>query len=418
MGGALSGKLKAGPSRGQPPRVAVPLRSKAPDRLDFAAKANARLPVSRTRRRRALRTMLIGSVVAHLIFLALLILAPRPNEETPPAELGVAMEFEQPKPQGAPSDQPRPLAHEGTKAPVTSPQQSSPPAQLAGSATQPTTQMPPPTPPSVVVPESTALQPPPETSAPDTPSEAPATPDSVPVPDTPPPVAPITPSVSSSTLPTPAGQRSAAPTPDTAVVVPAPLAEQPSDVQVSPGPLAELFNFGPPPMPRVAAVPPPPRTPLRPKPSRSSSAFPTPRQWGFGPGTPLGGSVAQGSASRGLNLSFAPQIHGGGGPKSSPDFSAPDAGPDWENELHAWWDRHGYFPREAAEAGEQGTVGLHLIVGHDGHVTSARLTTASGSVFLDQGALGLFREANLPPLPPQTDKPQIPVDLRIHYVLR
>ncbi len=58
------------------------------------------------------------------------------------------------------------------------------------------------------------------------------------------------------------------------------------------------------------------------------------------------------------------------------------------------------------------------MVNHDGRVTAARLTTASGSVWLDQGALALFRDANLPPLPPQTDKPQIPVDLRIHYILR
>jgi protein TonB len=362
------------------------------------ARAGARLPTSRTRRRKILRRTLIGSVIVHLILVALFLLVPRdPPPDTAPAEPGIAMQFETPRPKGAASDTPQPDAGEGIEAPTPSPVQSAPPAtpspptpELPLAAAPPAPDVPlAPVPPAVAPPDAQALPPPPVPPPPDA-APAEATPPDAALPDTPAAEAPI------------------APAPETPE----------ADMQVNAGPLAELFNLQPVPVPQLRPLPPLPSAPApRPHATRPAPAFPTPREWAFTPAAPGGGSSPARGASRGLNLSFSPRVRGGGG-QSSPDFFAPDAGPDWLNELHAWWDRHGYFPREAAEAGEQGTLSLHLMVNHDGRVAAARLTMQSGSVWLDQGALALFRDARLPALPPQTEKPQIPVDLTIRYILR
>ncbi|MGI4976092.1 MAG: energy transducer TonB [Janthinobacterium lividum] len=427
----------------------MPVAPPRPTMLSRAAglaRAGARLPTSRTRRSRVLRRTLVASAIVHLVLLVLFVLMPRaPAPETAPDEPGIAMEFERPRPKGAASDAPQPHAGQGTEAPEPSRVQSDAPGTPG---TAPPTPSPPSPEPSPLAPAPTAPDTPPPPTPPDTPPSAAqplqqppippppnvapsetAPPDAAALPDVPPadaPIAPVPapaalappapqpPAVTQAPSTQPAGQPTPAPTPSP---VQAPAPEDPeADMQVNAGPLAELFNLQPIPVPQPRPPQPQPAAPApRPRAARPEPAFPTPRQWAFTPAAP-GGSPARGG-SRGLNLSFAPQIHGGGGARSTPDFSAPDAGPDWENELHAWWDRHGYFPREAAEAGEQGTVGLHLVVNHDGRVTAARLTTQSGSVWLDQGALALFRDANLPPLPPQTSKSQIPVDLRIHYIL-
>ncbi len=421
--------------------AAVPQRSAAMSRTAGLTRAGVRLPASRSRRRRMLRRTLVGSAIVHLLLLALFVLAPRaPPPETAPAEPGIAMEFETPKPKGAASDTPKPHAGQGVEAPTLSAVQSAPPAtpspptpESAPLAPAPPAPDVPPTPaaPDTAPPDAQALQPPPvppppdlapgETTPPDTdalpdapPTEAPIAPVQPPAPAAQAPSTPQPPTVAQTPSVRPAGQPTPAPSPSP-VLAPAPEAPE-SDVQVNAGPLAELFNLQPVPVPQQRPPPPPAPAP-RPRTARPEPAFPTPRQWAFTPSAPLGGSPARGG-SRGLNLSFAPQIHGGGGSESSPDFSAPDAGPDWLNELHAWWERHSYYPRGAREAGEQGTLRLHLVVNHDGFVTAARLTAQSGSVWLDQGTLSLFRDAHLPPLPPQTEKLEIPVDLTIRYTLR
>lgn len=395
----------------------MPQRPADPSRAAGPARVGVRLPVSRTRRRRMLRRMLIGSAILHLLLLAVFVLAPRsPPPDTAPAEPGIAMAFETPKPKGAASATPQPHAGEGVQGPTASAVQSAPPATPPSPEPAPPAPAPPePAPPIPDAPPTAPDAAPPDAQAPPpVPSPPDVAPDEVTPPDaalqdTSPTEAPIAPPPS----PQPAPMPSPSPVP-----APAPSAPE-ADMQVNAGPLAELFNLQPVPVPQQRPLPPlTPAPALHPRAARPAPAFPTPRQWAFTPAAPFGGGSPARGGSRGLNLSFAPQLHGGGGTRSSPDFSAPDAGPDWENELHAWWDRHGYFPREAAEAGEQGSVSLHLVVNHDGHVTAARLTTQSGSVWLDQGALSLFRDAHLPALPPQTEKPQIPVDLTIHYILR
>jgi TonB family protein len=92
-------------------------------------------------------------------------------------------------------------------------------------------------------------------------------------------------------------------------------------------------------------------------------------------------------------------------------------GSDWLASLHEWWDRHSYYPEEAAVAGEDGTVQVHLVVDRDGHVRSVELETRSGSKWLDLGSLAVFRGAQLPPFPLSTPEPRADLHITIQYVL-
>jgi protein TonB len=91
-------------------------------------------------------------------------------------------------------------------------------------------------------------------------------------------------------------------------------------------------------------------------------------------------------------------------------------GEGWLEALHRWWASHGYYPEPAAERGEDGIVGIEIVVDRSGHVDALDLLSRSGSTWLDLGAQAVFRGANLPPLPPGSDD-QISVDLAIHYIL-
>jgi TonB family protein len=91
--------------------------------------------------------------------------------------------------------------------------------------------------------------------------------------------------------------------------------------------------------------------------------------------------------------------------------------PSWLDALHDWWLRHGYYPEQAVANGEDGTVRIEIVVDRYGHVRRVEQQSRSGSVWLDMAAMGAFRGAKLPPLPPDTRDDAITVDLAITYVL-
>lgn len=91
--------------------------------------------------------------------------------------------------------------------------------------------------------------------------------------------------------------------------------------------------------------------------------------------------------------------------------------PSWLDALHDWWERHAYYPPEAVANGEDGTVGIKIVVDRYGHVRSVERESRSGSQWLDMAATGTFRDATLPPLPPDTPDQTITVNLTITYVL-
>jgi periplasmic protein TonB len=104
-----------------------------------------------------------------------------------------------------------------------------------------------------------------------------------------------------------------------------------------------------------------------------------------------------------------------------PDYSikvtGAQVGSDWIAMLHAWWSQHGYYPPQAAQAGEDGTVRIHVVVNRYGKVLGVELIGRSGSQWLDLAAQAVFRGANLPPFPPATPEPQADLDLTINYLL-
>jgi protein TonB len=94
-----------------------------------------------------------------------------------------------------------------------------------------------------------------------------------------------------------------------------------------------------------------------------------------------------------------------------------DLGEDWERALQAWWDRHGFYPRQAAENGEDGTNRLRVELDRTGRVHSVELEMRSGSQWLDMGALAVFRDARLPPFPLATPQNEATLHLTISYIL-
>ena len=60
---------------------------------------------------------------------------------------------------------------------------------------------------------------------------------------------------------------------------------------------------------------------------------------------------------------------------------------------------------------------LRLVVARDGRVKAVEIEQRSGSPWLDLGALAVFRDAKLPPLPPDVRDPNVTVDFTIHYMI-
>lgn len=94
-----------------------------------------------------------------------------------------------------------------------------------------------------------------------------------------------------------------------------------------------------------------------------------------------------------------------------------DVGSDWMSTLSAWVNKHGFYPEQAAEQGQQGTAEVIFNVDRNGHVTGLHLVTSAGSVFLDQAWEDLFRDNQLPPFPPDAKDDHATVDYTVHYEL-
>ncbi len=296
----------------------------------------------------------LASVLLHVAFLALLVVAnlehERPSEPLPPPSFDV--EFEN-------------GGQEGTPGAPEAPQ------QFQQSLTEPTPETPPP------APEPT----PPTVPAPPV-VEAPPLP---PQPVVPPP----------------------APQPPQLAEPPSPPPPQPPEPEQA---VAEL-PLPPPPPP----IPPPPRPPRPAEPAPRLPGIYVPRTPEFNPPRPPG-QTAQPSRRR-LDLSLD---HLSRGDRMSPEATLnidPRVGADWRAAFRRWLDQNLRYPRDAAEAGEDGTLTLRMQVAPDGRVTRLELIRPSRSVFLNIGAQRPFRNAMLPRLPPGIGGDGIPVELTIHFNL-
>ena len=94
-----------------------------------------------------------------------------------------------------------------------------------------------------------------------------------------------------------------------------------------------------------------------------------------------------------------------------------DLGGDWIRLLHEWWDRHAYYPPQAAAQGEDGMTRVRMVVNRSGRVERVELETRSGSQWLDMGSLAIFRGAMLPPFPLSTPQERAELLLTINFIL-
>lgn len=118
-----------------------------------------------------------------------------------------------------------------------------------------------------------------------------------------------------------------------------------------------------------------------------------------------------------IDLSFAPASSGSNSLQIHAEADGKEVGPDWLNRVAAWWARHGYYPDEAAKLGQHGDVTVSMTVAHSGHVETAGVTHASNSPWLNLGALSVFRDADLPPLPADITARDIDLTFTIHYII-
>jgi TonB family protein len=398
-----------------------------------------------SRRRRAW-TLAISVLLHGLVLLALLLVARRPEGDAGSEAPSYELLFDSPG-AAAPGGQPDAAAPAGQPdaSPMPTPISPAPPASAPAPPSPPSDDLPgalspapmaPPAPDAPVVPPAPPL--PPTESPPVTAPQAEVQPvPPVPVPPAAVPPVPVPPQPTAA----PRAETPPAPTPpappvDTTVApeptpLPAPSAPPqvnlttPQEQPPSPPLVPDLVLPTPPPLPvpPVPAAPPRPLPPQRARtapPQREAGTFANPMDLNFGPSTtrPPSARVTapRGSvASRSLDLSpGAPK-----GPNHADAFfdaRAARLGADWEGALMAYWLAHRYYPRQAAEDGADGTVDLELTVDATGRVERAEVKSRSGNTFLDMAAMGTWRNAKLPPLPPDLGE-HYTFSITINYIL-
>ncbi len=107
-------------------------------------------------------------------------------------------------------------------------------------------------------------------------------------------------------------------------------------------------------------------------------------------------SLAAGTG-RGLDLSAGPVIRNGALQDSVQHVRGTHGMSDWTERLQEFVEEHKYYPREAADNGEQGAAVLRVTVSRDGTVKRLALVSSSGSHLLDAAWMAVFRDNKLPP---------------------
>jgi TonB family protein len=374
----------------------------------------------RVDRRRIAGGLGVSLLLHAAVILAFLLVASRePEHEDLPAPSTVSMVFNGGRPEGPTS--PVESAEPRTGSAVPS-EAGAPP----GGARLP---MPPP--PAPEVPPPPELKPPPPEPAPPQPEPTPPAllpvpplpPEPVPPPPVPPPPPPEPVPVPPMPVPAPPEPASPPPEPTEKPAMPSP---PPQPVPPNPGPPEQAVtppSAAPreaqmPAVPKREAPPPPPPTPPRPLPPQvvpppRAPAFPAPMNFSFGPPAAEPGATAPGKHT--LSLSLPPV-----GPENASPFSLDtdaEVGPDWRNLLVEWVGEHSYYPHQAAALGQDGFVRVVVTTEPNGHVVSVELERKSGSQWLDMALEGMFRGAQLPPLPKQAGDQPITFHFTMHYIL-
>ncbi|PHK94484.1 hypothetical protein CR162_13425 [Pseudoroseomonas rhizosphaerae] len=260
--------------------------------------------------------------------------------------------------------------------PVPSPPVQPPPVMAAPAPPPAPSQAPPANPPPAPPPALPSL------------AEAPPAPPAPPVAEAPPapseaPVAPPAPARMAEAPPAPEGELPTpppAPLPDLSAALapptplrlnpprpPPPPPRPPEEAPPRPNPLAGTLNLGP-----MAARPIAPAPQPRPAPARPGQL-----DMAVGP-VPQRSRAPEPPAFRGNNS----MVH----------VSGAQPGLSWGRAFQAWVQSRGFYPPQAAAAGEDGPVVLRVTVARDGRIEAVQITSRSGSRWLDAAALSLFRD--------------------------
>jgi TonB family protein len=232
------------------------------------------------------------------------------------------------------------------------------------------------------------------------------------------------------TTPAPAPGQAALAPPRLAFAPPAERAivPEPAPVEMLPTPAPPAVRLEEPPAPaepeqqaapiapqRLPPLPPAPPRP-RPTPRAAPGTLSNPMDLSFGPAAPR--PAARGSvASRAIDLSPPPERQGPARSDPYAAIRAANASADWNRGLLQFWLRHRYYPRQAVEDAEQGTVTIQLTVNRSGKVEDVEVVSRSGSQWLDMAAVGTFRGAQLPPFTNEMRQDRLTFPIPITYYL-
>lgn len=293
---------------------------------------------------------------------------------------------------GGPSGEGPPPAAESPETPAT------PPPTIQASRTAPEA---PPQPPESPTPRPEEPTPRPEAAAPPAAAFVPS------APPPPPPEPPSTPAPAEVIVPPPAPVAPPVPVPS----VPEPVPLSPAPQPASPA-LPAAKPETQPPAPRPPAAKPDTQAPIR-QAVPAHSDFPAPMEFSLNrPPAPPGMAAPVKPV---LSLELPKQ--GKNDPTPFSIDTDADVGPDWRNALSAWVAEHSYYPAQAVELGEQGTVKVLVVMLPDGLVVSVDLERRSGSPWLDLALQGLFRGAKLPAMPKAVGDEPVPFHFTMHYIL-
>ncbi|WP_419729764.1 energy transducer TonB [Lichenicola sp.] len=226
------------------------------------------------------------------------------------------------------------------------------------------------------------------------------------------------------------------PAPPTPITPPAPPPEQQQPTVNTelpppppPVPVPDFVPMPPPPPPIEAPEKPeahqtqPVRIPLRTMRPQThatrTSPFSNPMDLSFSeaPGPQRARTGRPGGSHAPVDLSLGPLVKNGRLNTPFATVGVQGSNDDYDSEIESWIHRHIYYPQEAAERGEEGPTRVHVVLGRDGKVKSVQLIGSSGSYTLDDATQGMFRNAKLPPMPPDITDDHYDIDFTLTYVL-
>jgi protein TonB len=272
------------------------------------------------------------------------------------------------------------------------------------------------------------------------PDPVPPLPNTPPLPDAPPaPPSPPSPQPLAQAPPAPPGVMPPPPVPPDAPIdpVPAPLpprtlpAEPPPPLLAQPAP--PLTPEPPPPSDTAELLLPPPPPPPPPQPVAPRVA--TPRPSSPFPGTldltrqpPLAFAQPPRPQARAprplgrmdLSMGNVPAQRSTRGERAGGNMShvaGAEASGSWNGAFMAWVREHGFYPPQAAQNGEDGSVMVRVVIERSGRVRSVEMRRPSGSVWLNMGLQSMFRSQVVPPFTPDMQGETTTMDFTMHYII-